>query len=80
MQIIWAYVSGLYLQNFLSPKEIDLGSKPCKENDHIFSFCFLESGSWVESGDSMKFLVNREAAAWGPRLSEKKNSAVKELV
>jgi len=33
----------------------------------------------MEAGDSMKYSVNREAATWGPRLSENKKSTGKEL-
>lgn len=51
MQTIWVCISVFFFPKiFLSPREIELGSKPYKENDHIFCFCFLESGSWVESG------------------------------
>lgn len=64
------YISGFCPWNFLSPREAELGSKACKENGHRFCLCFVESDSWMEPGDSVKFLVNREAAAWGPRFSE----------
>lgn len=52
MQTIWVCISVFFPKIFLSPREIELGSKPHKENDHIFCFCFLESGSWTESGAS----------------------------
>lgn len=32
---------GFYLQNFLSPREIELESKPCKENEHFFPPLFF---------------------------------------
>lgn len=77
--IIWVFLGNVYISGVFLPLKFAFTQWNracvyfCKESDDIFCFCMLHGIS-----ASKKFLVNREAVAWGPRL-ENKNSTGKKV-